>query len=60
MTGSIQRGGTMTPVELTGEKRLFRDPLHKFARKEIAPLVDEAEETNTLIQRRVIAREEGY
>jgi butyryl-CoA dehydrogenase len=32
--------------ELTEENRIFRDAIRDFARKEIAPLVDEAEEKN--------------
>ena len=31
--------------ELTEENRIFRDMIRDFARKEVAPLVDEAEET---------------
>ncbi|MCX5911494.1 MAG: acyl-CoA dehydrogenase family protein [Deltaproteobacteria bacterium] len=56
----------MAHPELTEENRLFRDAIREFARKEVAPLVAEAEETNTPtegtseIQRLVIAREEGY
>jgi butyryl-CoA dehydrogenase len=33
--------------ELSEENRIFRDAIRDFARKEIAPLVDEAEEKNT-------------
>jgi len=38
----------MTHAELTEENRLFRDSIREFARREVAPLVAEAEETNTL------------
>ncbi len=38
----------MEHTELTEENRLFRDAIREFARKEVAPLVAEAEETNTL------------
>ena len=36
--------------ELTEEQRLFQDAIRDFAQKEIAPLVDEAEETNVFPQ----------
>ncbi len=32
--------------ELTEENIMFREAIRKFAQKEVAPLVDEAEETN--------------
>ncbi|RJR25874.1 MAG: acyl-CoA dehydrogenase [Desulfobacteraceae bacterium] len=35
----------MMDFELTEENRIFRDAIREFARKEIAPLVDQAEET---------------
>ena len=38
----------MAHTELTEENRLFRDAIREFARREVAPLVAEAEETNTL------------
>jgi hypothetical protein len=56
----------MVHPELTEENRLFREAIREFARREVAPLVAEAEETNTAtegtseVQRLVIAREEGY
>ena len=33
-------------IELTEENSIFRDAIRSFAQKEVAPLVDEAEETN--------------
>ncbi len=35
----------MMDFEITEENRIFRDAIREFARKEIAPLVDQAEET---------------
>jgi alkylation response protein AidB-like acyl-CoA dehydrogenase len=55
----------MALPELNEENRLFREALREFARKEVAPLAAEAEETipategDSKTQRLVIAREEG-
>jgi len=33
--------------ELSEEQKMFREAIHQFAEKEIAPLVEEAEKTST-------------
>ncbi len=32
-------------MQLTNENKMFRDAIREYARRELAPLVDEAEET---------------
>jgi alkylation response protein AidB-like acyl-CoA dehydrogenase len=41
-----QRGRITMDFELTEENRIFQEAIREFAQKEIAPLVDEAEEKN--------------